>query len=56
MKEKYPKIDTENWEDSLTKQQKYSIERGLEDIKNGRVLSHEEAKKRIKNYIAEKTK
>jgi len=31
-----------------------SIERGLDDTKNGRVMSHEEARANIYKYIAEK--
>lgn len=46
----------EDWADSLTSDQKTSVERGIDDIKNGRTLSHEEAKKKIREYIKEATK
>jgi len=40
------KSETDWWED-LTPEQKNGIERGLKDIDEGRVTSHEEVKKRF---------
>ncbi|KQT17049.1 hypothetical protein ASG31_11870 [Chryseobacterium sp. Leaf404] len=49
------KIETD-WADHLTDSQKQSIERGIDDIKNGRTHSHEEAKRKIKQYLLERSK
>ena len=35
-----------DWWDDLTEEQKKGIERGLKDIEEGRVVSHEEVKKK----------
>lgn len=40
------KISDHNWFDDLTEEQKTGIERGLEDIDERRVTSHDEVKKR----------
>ncbi len=45
---------TGDWYDDLSENNKASIERGLDDIKNGRVTSHKEARAGIDKYIAEK--
>ena len=42
----------EDWYDSLSENEKVSIERGLEDLKNGRTLSHEDAMKRISQKVS----
>ena len=46
---------TSDWATYLSESQKKSIDKGLEDIENGRVYSHTEAKERIKNYLSEKS-
>mgnify|MGYP003615014382 CR=1 FL=1 len=46
----------EDWADSLTSDQKKSVERGIDDIKNGRTLSQKKKKKKIREYIKEATK
>lgn len=56
LKLKYAGKVNEDWADYLSESQKESIDQGLEDIKNGRVYSHSEAKERIKNYLSEKSK
>ena len=45
-----------DWAENLTDSQKKSIDRGIEDIKNGNTYSHEEAKEKIKKYLLEKSK
>lgn len=45
-----------DWAENLTDSQKKSIERGIDDIKNGKTYSHEEAKKKITQYLLEKSK
>lgn len=45
-----------DWAENLTDAQKKSIERGIDDIKNGKTYSHEEAKKKIRQYLLEKSK
>ena len=57
--QKYKELETDvvdDWEDSLTNDQIASIERGRKDIAEGRVISHKEAKEKIKQYIQNKTK
>ena len=39
------KISDHDWFDDLTEEQKRGIERGLKDIDEGRVTSHDEVKK-----------
>jgi predicted transcriptional regulator len=41
--------ENEDWWDTLTEQEKATIEKGLKDIKNGNVFSHEEVMKEIRN-------
>lgn len=40
-----------DWALTLTEEQKAQIERGMEDVKNGRVVPHEEVMERIKNLL-----
>ncbi|GGG61364.1 hypothetical protein [Epilithonimonas arachidiradicis] len=56
LKMKYTGQVNEDWADYLSESQKESISKGLEDIDNGKVYSHEEAKERIRNYLSEKSK
>ncbi len=42
----------EDWYDSLSENEKVSLEGGLEDLKNGRTLSHEDAMKRISQKVS----
>jgi predicted transcriptional regulator len=42
----------EDWYDSLSEMEKSSVERGLEDLKNGRTISHEDAVKRISEKVS----
>lgn len=42
----------EDWYNSLSEKQKTSIESGLDDLKNGRVISHEVAMKRISEKVS----
>ncbi|MEQ8358741.1 MAG: hypothetical protein RH860_04580 [Cytophagales bacterium] len=39
-------VDDNDWWDDLTDEQKEGIERGLKDIEEGRLTSHEEVKKK----------
>ena len=41
----------EDWYYTLTDEQRKQIERGLEDVKNGRVVPHEEVMKNIKKIL-----
>lgn len=38
------KTSDKDWWDALTQEEKCSIERGLNDVKAGRVISHDEVK------------
>lgn len=40
------KTNDNDWRDDLSDAQKQGIERGLDDVKNGRTLFHEEVKSR----------
>jgi len=40
------KISKNDWWDDLTEEQKQGIQRGLKDIEEGRVVTHEEVKKK----------
>jgi len=42
----------EDWYNLLSEEEKASIERGLDDLKNGRVVSHEVAAKRISEKVS----
>ncbi|MEP7094754.1 MAG: DUF2281 domain-containing protein [Flavobacterium sp.] len=44
-----------DWADQLTEKQISLIEKGKKDIKENKVVSHKEAKERIKNYIKNKS-
>ena len=51
LKEKYLDKD---WANKLSESQKKSIEKGISDIENGNIISHEEAKQKIRNYLQSK--
>ena len=51
LKEKYLDKD---WANHLSETQKKSIEKGISDIENGNIISHEEAKQKIRNYLQSK--
>jgi len=42
----------EDWYNLLSEEEKASIERGLDDLKNGRIVSHEVAAKRISEKVS----
>lgn len=57
LKSKYSETKVEtDWAENLTDSQKQSIEKGIDDIRNGKTYSHEEAKQKIKQYLLEKSK
>lgn len=43
--------DEDDWYNNLSDEAKASIERGLDDVKHGRTVSHENAMKRMENKI-----
>ena len=49
LKEEY--VDSKDWWDQLTKEEIESINRGLKDIEEGRVHSHESARKAYEKYL-----
>jgi RNA polymerase-binding transcription factor DksA len=51
LKEKYL---TKDWANQLSETQKKSIEKGILDIENENIISHEEAKQKIRNYLQSK--
>ena len=51
LKEKYL---TKDWANQLSETQKKSIKKGISDIENGNIISHEEAKQKIRNYLQSK--
>lgn len=51
LKYKYAQKD---WSDDLTEQQIKLIEKGKNDLEQGKILSHTQAKEKIKNYIKNK--
>ena len=51
LKEKYL---TKDWANQLKETQKKSIEKGILDIENENIISHEEAKQKIRNYLQSK--
>ena len=51
LKEKYL---TRDWANQLSEIQKKSIEKGILDIENENIISHEEAKQKIRNYLQSK--
>jgi len=44
-------IESEDWWNELSKEEKESIERGLKDIEEGRIHSHESVRKIYGKYI-----
>ena len=40
-----------NWSEALSIEERQSIERGLEDSKNGRITPHSEVKKRYEKWL-----
>ena len=47
------KADSEtDWWDELEEDESLSIERGLDDLKNGRVISHEEVIKQYPQWLS----
>jgi hypothetical protein len=44
-----------DWGEQLTENQIYLIEKGTKDIFNNRLVTHKEAKERIKNHIKSKS-
>lgn len=44
-------IDSEDWWNELSKEEKESIERGLKDIEEGRIHSHESVQKIYGKYL-----
>ena len=51
LKEKYLDKD---WANQLSETQIKSNEKGISDIENGNIISHEEAKQKIRNYLQSK--
>lgn len=54
LKTKYTRTNEEDWSEIVSEPQRESIKKGLDDVENGRTLSHESAQKTIKDYIASK--
>lgn len=54
LKTKYNRTNAEDWSGMLSEPQRESLKKGLEDIENGKTISHESAQKKIKDYIASK--
>jgi predicted transcriptional regulator len=46
----------QDWYDNLSKDQKESIERGLNDIKNGNVFTHDSVMEEMEVYLKSKQK
>ncbi|CAG5078958.1 hypothetical protein [Parvicella tangerina] len=46
--------ESKDWWDELTEEQKASVERGVEDIKHGRVTPHETVMSEIRQLIESK--
>ena len=44
-------VDKNDWYYTLTDEQRKQIERGLDDVKNGRVVPHKEVMKNIKKIL-----
>lgn len=40
-----------DWWDEISEEEKASIQRGLEDVKAGRVVPHEEVRKKYEQYL-----
>lgn len=43
--------DSKDWWEDLTEDQKASVERGLEDIKHGRITPHDQAMAELREHI-----
>lgn len=54
LKTKYTRANAEDWSGILSEPQRVSIKKGLDDVENGRTMSHECAQKTIKDYITSK--
>jgi hypothetical protein len=52
LKYKYSQSD---WAENLSEQQMQLVEKGKKDIEENRVMSHKEAKEKIKNHIKNKS-
>lgn len=48
--------ESTEWWNELNDENKASIERGLEDLKNGRVHSDEDVRKSVRDYISKAKK
>ena len=46
-----PKRSEFDWWDTLSKEEQNSIERGLTDLKNGNVHSHDQIRKKYEKYL-----
>ena len=55
LKQKYNGQVNEDWATYLSTSQKESIEKGASDIEEGKIISHDEAKQKIKEYLNSKT-
>lgn len=44
-----------DWAEQLSEEQVQLIEKGIKDIEENNLISHKEAKERIKNYIQNKS-
>jgi len=49
------KSEEKDWSINLTKEQSLLIEKGKKDLEENNVISHTEARKRIENYIKNKS-
>jgi len=50
------KYQDEDWANHLSDEVKKSIQQGMDDIKNGRVIPHSEAREMMQEYLLKKTK
>jgi phosphoserine aminotransferase len=50
------KSSQKDWANDLTNEQISLIEKGKKDLEENRLVSHKEARERIKNYIQNKSK
>ncbi|MCX2680857.1 hypothetical protein OOZ15_12960 [Galbibacter sp. EGI 63066] len=53
---KHDYLEDEDWANSLSEEQAAYIQKGEDDIENGRVVPHSEAIKKMKDYLNEKIK
>ena len=49
------KYSQSDWAEKLSEQQMQLVEKGKKDIEENRVMSHKEAKEKIKNHIKNRT-